>query len=175
MIIKVARSEMLTAKGKYGLKALAHLASLEPGARAQAIDIAEVHNIPNKFLNVILSDLRNVGIVLAKKGPGGGYMLARAPSEIRLGEVIRVIDGPLAPLACASRTAYKACKDCRDVKTCTVRITMTSVRDAIAKILDHMSVADLIARHDVRKNLTPSNVPPHVSPRKRRTQNKRAR
>ena len=145
---------MLTAKAKYCLKALAHLAGLEPGARIQAMDIAEANTIPKKFLDVILGELRNAGIVFSKKGPGGGYMLARAPSEISIGQVIRMIDGPLAPLACASRTAYQPCKDCREVKTCAIRLMMTRVRDAMSEVLDHVSVADLVAARDVRADIS---------------------
>src|ERR1700691_6142559 len=136
---------MLTAKGKYSLKALAHLATLQPGETTQAMDIAEAHNIPKKFLDAILGDLRNAGIVFSKKGPGGGYMLARAPSDITVGHVIRTIDGPLAPLACASRTAYQRCRDCKNVRTCTVRLMMTRVRDAMSDVLDRVSVADMVA------------------------------
>jgi Rrf2 family protein len=139
---------MLTAKGKYGLKALAHLATLQPGQTTQAMDIAEAHNIPKKFLDAILGDLRNAGIVFSKKGPGGGYMLARAPSDIKLGYVIRTIDGPLAPIACASRTAYQACRDCKNVKTCTVRLMMTRVRDAMSEVLDRVTIADMVAMGD---------------------------
>lgn len=137
--------KMLTARGKYCLKALACLASLEPGARMQAIQIAAANNIPKEFLNAILGDLRRGGVVFSKKGPGGGYMLAQAPSEIQVGDVIRMIDGPLAPLACASRTAFRPCVDCRDVKTCTIRRMMTRVRDATSNILDQLSIADLVA------------------------------
>jgi Rrf2 family protein len=136
---------MLTAKGKYGLKALAHLATLQPGETTQAMDIAEAHNIPKKFLDAILGDLRNAGIVFSKKGPGGGYMLARAPGDIKIGHVIRTIDGPLAPIACASRTAYQACRDCKSVKTCTVRLMMTEVRDAMSEVLDRLTIADMAA------------------------------
>jgi Rrf2 family protein len=136
---------MLTAKGKYSLKALAHLAALEPGATAQASEIASAHNIPKKFLDAILGELRNAGIVHSRKGPGGGYMLARAPGEIKIGRVIRVIDGPLAPIACASRTAFQPCRDCRDVKACAVRQMMTTVRDAISDVLDRVTLADLHA------------------------------
>jgi Rrf2 family protein len=139
---------MLTAKGKYGLKALAHLATLEPGATTQAADIAEAHNIPKKFLDAILGELRNAGIVFSKKGPGGGYMLARASSDITIGQVIRTIDGPLAPIACASRTAYQPCRDCRNVKACTVRLTMARVRDAMSDVLDRLTVADMVAMGD---------------------------
>ncbi len=136
---------MLTAKGKYGLKALAHLATLQPGETTQAMDIAEAHNIPKKFLDAILGDLRNAGIVFSKKGPGGGYRLARAPGEIKIGQVIRTIDGPLAPIACASRTAYQPCRDCKSIKTCTVRLMMTKVRDAMSDVLDRLTIADMAA------------------------------
>jgi Rrf2 family protein len=136
---------MLTAKGKYSLKALGHLATLEPGATAQAIDIAATNNIPKKFLDAILGELRNAGIVYSRKGPGGGYMLARAPSQIKIGHVIRTVDGPLAPIACASRTAYQPCQDCKNVKSCTVRLTMTKVRDAISDVLDRVTLADMVA------------------------------
>lgn len=139
---------MLTAKGKYSLKALAHLATLQPGETIQAIDIAEAHNIPKKFLDAILGDLRNAGIVFSKKGPGGGYMLARAASDIEIGHVIRTIDGPLAPIACASRTAYQPCRDCKSVKSCTVRLMMTKVRDAMSEVLDQLTVADMVAAVD---------------------------
>jgi Rrf2 family protein len=136
---------MLTAKGKYGLKALVHLSSLAAGETAQAIDIAEANNIPKKFLDAILGELRNAGIVHSKKGPGGGYMLARPPGEIKLGYVIRTLDGPLAPIACASRTAYQPCEDCADVNACAVRLTMVKVRDAMSDILDRLTLADMLA------------------------------
>jgi Rrf2 family protein len=135
---------MLTAKGKYSLKALAHLATIEAGETTQAVEISEAENIPKKFLDAILGELRNAGIVYSRKGPGGGYRLARAPSEIKIGHVIRTIDGPLAPIACASRTAYQPCRDCSDVKACTVRLMMTKVRDATSDVLDRVTLADMI-------------------------------
>jgi len=146
---------MLTAKGKYGLKALFYLAALAPEATTQAIDIAEANNIPKKFLDAILGELRNAGIVHSRKGPGGGYRLARAPAEIKIGRVIRVIDGPLAPIACASRTAYQPCRDCKDIKACTVRLTMTRVRDAMADVLDRVSLADMVASNRPRRGTPP--------------------
>ena len=136
---------MLTAKGKYSLKALAHLAMLAPGTTMQAIDIAKANNIPKKFLDAILGELRNAGIVYSRKGPGGGYKLARAPSEIKIGHVIRTIDGPLAPLACASRTAYQPCRDCKDVKACTIRLMMMKVRDSMSAVLDRATIAEMVA------------------------------
>src|ERR1700683_945853 len=135
---------MLTAKGKYSLKALAHLATLDSQAMTQANDIAKANGIPKKFLDAILGELRNAGIVQSQRGPGGGDRLARVPSEIRIGHVIRTIDGPLAPIACASRTAYQPCRDCKDVKACTVRLTMMKVRDAMSEVLDRVSVADMV-------------------------------
>src|ERR1700674_3802019 len=142
---------MLTAKGKYSLKALAHLAALDTQAMTQAIDIAEANGIPKKFLDAILGELRNAGIVQSQKGPGGGYRLARGPGGIKIGQGIRTIDGPLAPMACASRTAYQPCRDCSDVKACSVRLMMTKVRDAISDVLDRVTLADMIARGGRRK------------------------
>jgi Rrf2 family protein len=143
--LSLALKRMLTAKGKYSLKALAHLAALDTQAMTQAIDIAEASGIPKKFLDAILGELRNAGIVQSQKGPGGGYRLARVPSEIRIGHVIRTIDGPLAPIACASRTAYQPCRDCSDVRACGVRLMMTRVRDAISDVLDRVTLADMVA------------------------------
>jgi Rrf2 family protein len=134
---------MLTRKGKYGLKALVHLAALPEGRLAFVTDIAEANNIPKKFLDGILGDLRKAGFVRSKTGKDGGYMLARAPEDIRIGHVIRVLDGPLAPIACASRTAYQRCDDCKSEKKCTVRLMMLEVRNAIATILDHRTLAEM--------------------------------
>ena len=132
---------MLTNKGKYGLKALIALASLPPGETAFSNEIASANNIPKKFLDTILLELRNAGIVRSKKGPTGGYSLSRPASEIRIGHAIRVIDGPLAPI----RSAFEACDDCLDPETCLVRRSMTEVRDAIAEILDNTTLEHLIA------------------------------
>jgi Rrf2 family protein len=136
---------MLTAKGKYALKALIYLSTLEPGEKAQGLAISKAGNIPKKFLDAILGELRNAGVVFARKGPGGGYMLARAASDIKIGHVVRAIDGPLAPIGCASRSAYEPCTDCKSVKACAVRFTMMKVRDAISGVLDRMTIADMVA------------------------------
>src|ERR1700742_49988 len=145
---------MLTAKGKYALKALIYLSTLEPGEKAQGLAVAKAGNIPKKFLNAILGELRTAGVVYAKKGPGGGYMLARAASDIKIGHVVRAIDGPLAPIACASRSAYTPCADCRSVKACAVRFTMAKVRDAVSGVLDRMTIADMVAMSE-GGNVTP--------------------
>lgn len=139
---------MLTNKGKYGLKALVHLATLPPGQTAQSIEIATANNVPKKFLDAILGELRVAGMIVTRKGKNGGYMLSRPPAEIMAGAAIRALDGPLAPIACASRTGYRPCSDCSDVKACSIRLLMTEVRDLSAKLLDNTSIADM-RRHVV--------------------------
>ncbi len=133
---------MLTAKGKYGLKALVYLAQFPEGRLALVTDIANANNIPKKFLDAILGELRNAGFVQSRKGKGGGYRLARLPEQIKVGSVVRVLDGPLAPYPCASHTRYVPCGDC-DVATCQVRHMMLNVRNAIAEVLDSTTLAQM--------------------------------
>ncbi len=139
---------MLTNKGKYGLKAMVHLAGVEPGALAQVADIAERNAISKKFLDHILTELRHAGLVYSKKGKGGGYALAKPPHAIRVGAIVRVLDGPLAPIPCASVTAFRACEDCADLNTCVVRRIMVEARNAVAAVLDHRTLAELRALTD---------------------------
>ncbi|MFC3691759.1 RrF2 family transcriptional regulator [Chenggangzhangella methanolivorans] len=134
---------MLTKKAKYGLKAMAHLAKLPQGSPAFVADIASAIGAPKKFLDAILGELRNAGMLWSKKGKTGGYMLARRPEEIAVGAILRVLDGPLAPIACASKSAFSACQDCEDQETCEVRLVMLEVREAIADVLDRASLAEL--------------------------------
>lgn len=116
------------------------LASLAQGETAFVSDIAARNNIPKKFLDSILLELRNEGMLRSKKGPGGGYALSKSASDIYIGQVIRALDGPLAPIRCASRSAFEACEDCEDPDTCQVRRSMTDVRDAMASVLDTMTL-----------------------------------
>jgi len=134
---------MLTKKGKYGLKAMIHLAGFPLGQPVLVTDIAEQNGIPKKFLDTILGDLKNAGFLHSKKGKGGGYTLGRPASEIRVGHIIRVLDGPLAPIPCASRTAYQRCDDCRDETQCGVRLMMLEVRNAISTVLDGRTLAEM--------------------------------
>lgn len=138
---------MLTKKGKYGLKALVHLAGLPQGQLAFVNEVATANNIPKKFLDAILADLRNAGFVQSRKGKDGGYRLARPASEIKVGHVVRVLDGPLAPIPCASRTRYERCEDC-DEATCQVRHMMLEVRHAIAAVLDNRTLEEMRAIHE---------------------------
>lgn len=131
---------MLTKKGKYGLKALVHLSRVPAGQLVFVNDVAAANNIPKKFLDAILGELRNAGFVQSRKGKEGGYRLARPASEIKIGHVIRVLDGPLAPISCASHSRYERCEDC-DEATCQIRHMMLEVRQAIAEVLDNRSLA----------------------------------
>jgi Rrf2 family protein len=139
---------MLTKKGKYGLKAMLHLAGRPLGEATLVTDIANANEIPKKFLDTILGELRNAGLVFSKKGKGGGYTLARPAHEIKVGHIIRVLDGPLAPIACASKNSYRRCEDCADEKRCCVRLMMLEARNAIAAVLDNRTLADMRALAD---------------------------
>lgn len=133
---------MLSQKAKYALKAMIALATQDDGELLQAADIAERQNVPRKFLELILLELRKNGLVRSQRGKLGGYALAKPADTITFGQIIRIMDGPLAPIPCASLTGYRRCADCRDEKACAVRKTMREVRDAAAAILDGMTLAD---------------------------------
>lgn len=140
---------MLTRKGKYGLKALMHLTGLPPGQSASSAEIAEKNQISKKFLDGILGELRNAGLVHSRYGREGGFTLARPAGEIMVGHVVRVLDGPLAPIPCASRSYYQKCNDCLNENRCSVRLIMLEVRNAIAAILDQRSVAEMRSLADL--------------------------
>ena len=134
---------MLSKKTKYAIKALLALAEHGSETPLRIVDLAEQERIPKKFLEGILLALRNHGLLHSRKGQQGGYLLARDPATIMLGQVVRLFDGPLAPVPCASVTAYLPCDDCEDEATCGVRLAMREVRDATARILDQTSLAAL--------------------------------
>jgi Rrf2 family protein len=134
---------MLTAKAKYGLKALVHLAGLPPGRPALIAEIAEQQNIPKKFLDAILNELRQSGYLSSKPGRGGGYMLAMPAEEIVVGDIIRQLDGPLAAVPCVSRNFYARCEDCTTEEACQVRLLMLEAREALAQVLDRRTLADM--------------------------------
>lgn len=135
---------MLSNKSKYGLKALMHLVGMMRPMLAD--EIALENQIPRKFLDVILLELKNAGFVSSKKGRGGGYMLARPPERITVGQVIRTLEGSFAPIACTSRAAYQPCRDCPDEALCRIRDLMIDVRDQMAMVLDNTSIAALQSR-----------------------------
>jgi Rrf2 family protein len=134
---------MLTQRSRYALRAMLMLAEQPDGAPPLAMNrIATEANVPRKFLELILADLRGAGFLLSTRGKMGGYRLARPAHLISLGEIIRVIEGPLALVPCVSRTAYRPCRDCRDEASCAIRRAMARVRDETARILDGTTLAD---------------------------------
>ena len=137
---------MISSKTKYGLHALMHLCEKYNQGSILIADLAREEGIPKKFLESILLNLKNHGILQSKKGKGGGYQLARNPSEIKVGQVIRILDGPLAPVSCVSQTGYKPCKECKDEHHCGIRLVMKDVREAMANILDKTSLSDVISK-----------------------------
>jgi Rrf2 family protein len=137
---------MLAQKSKYAFRALLVLAKEYGQGPVLISDIAHREALPHKFLELILLELRNHGILGSKKGKGGGYFLARRPELVHLGEVLRVLEGPLAPIPCVSKSAYVRCAECRDERTCGIRMVMKDVRDATARILDQTSLADILKR-----------------------------
>ena len=137
---------MLSNKTKYGLKAMLHLAEREGQGGQIVAEIAERQNIPKKFLDAILLELKNKNLLSSKKGKGGGYTLAQPSGQIFLGNIIRILEGPLAMLPCASANAYRPCEDCPDPQACRIRAVIQQVRDATAGILDQTSLKDLVGR-----------------------------
>ncbi len=151
----------LSKRGEYGIRTLLLMA--EQASEHQPLvslkTLAEKEHIPLKFLEQIMLQLRNAGLVHSQKGPGGGYKLAKPPEHIFIGNVIRILDGMLAPVTCVSKTAYAPC-DCPDEATCGLRMVMADVRNAITAILDNTTLASiaqrrasiLLAREDTDEN-----------------------
>jgi Rrf2 family protein len=139
----------LSKRGEYGLRAMIDLATWEAqNGVVQIKEIAEREHIPAKFLEQILLTLKNAGLLQSKMGMGGGYHLAKPAEQITLGHVVRVLDGPLAPLRCVSQMAYEPC-GCPDEQTCGLRMVMGDVRNAIAGVLDHTTLADVTKRVEI--------------------------
>jgi len=135
---------MLSQKTRYAIRAMQHLADKHGQGPIPLTDIAETQNIPAKFLTVILSELSRFGIVASQRGKDGGYWLGVSPIDITYGDLIRVMRGSLALVPCASRFAHETCKNCVEEKDCRTRALMLQLRDATAKLLDGVTLADPI-------------------------------
>jgi Rrf2 family protein len=135
----------LSKKGEYALRSLINLGIAAEMKRklVQVSELAESEQLPVKFLEQILHVLKDAGIVESQRGKFGGYRLARPSRKIFIGEVVRLIDGPLAPIGCVSQTAYEPCT-CPDEAHCGLRMLMVDVRNAIAGILDRYTLADVV-------------------------------
>jgi Rrf2 family protein len=138
----------LSKRTQYSLRALYALARNYGQGPLLITKMSDDEAIPKKFLEQILLALKNFGLVSSKKGKGGGYALAQAPEEITLAAVIRLMEGPLAPLPCASETRFRKCDECVDIETCGTRIVMREVRDAMAEILDRTTLAMVCRKVD---------------------------
>jgi len=134
----------ISKRTQYGLKAVLNLASHYGEGPVLIASISESEGIPVRFLELILLNLKKRGLLQSKKGKGGGYELSRPPSTVTIGSLIRVMEGPLAPLPCASETAFKPCRECPDIEGCGIRIVMRQVRDSMAEVLDRTTLADLL-------------------------------
>ena len=134
---------MLNQRSRYALRALIFIARLGGVAPVPISVIAADQQLPRKFLEAILLDLKNGGVVNSYRGKMGGYRLARPASQISFGEIIRLIEGPLALVPCVSVSAYQRCDDCFEETTCVIRKVMLVVREQTADILDNTTLADL--------------------------------
>ena len=135
---------MLSKKTKYGIKALTFIAKQEKGTMVQIATISENENISHKFLESILLTLRKAGILGAKKGKGGGYYLLKPANEIKMTDVIRTLEGPIAMVPCVSLNYYEKCDDCPDEEACSVHKLMIQVRDNTLQVLRNNTLADLV-------------------------------
>lgn len=138
----------LSRKTQYTLRALYSLARSYGTGPTLIARVAKEESIPQDFLENILLNLKREGLVESKKGKGGGYSLALPPEQVTIGTVIRLMEGPLAPLPCASETAFRKCDECVDIRSCGTRMVMREVRDAIAGILDQTTLAQVCRRVD---------------------------
>lgn len=138
----------LSKKTQYSLRALYALSRHYGRGPVLIQDLADSETIPKKFLEHILLSLKGYGLIQSKKGRGGGYSLAQSPRHVMLGPIIRMVEGPLAPLPCASETRFRKCDECMDADCCATRIVMRDVRNAIANVLDNTSLEDACRRSD---------------------------
>jgi Rrf2 family protein len=135
---------MITQKAKYALRALAVLAEADADEPVMISDIAAQQRIPKKFLEQILLDLKHHGIVASRRGKQGGYLLLKPADTITFGEILRIVDGPIAPLPCLSITAYRRCEDCDGEQSCKIRHVFARVADATRKVLFSTTIADAV-------------------------------
>jgi Rrf2 family protein len=142
---------MLSKKAQYAFHALIYLAENSRDHPVLISEIAQQKNISIKFLENILLELKNAGILGSKKGKGGGYYLLKAPKDIPLARIIRLLDGPIALLPCVSLNYYEKCETCRDEATCGFHQVMSRVRDATLTILENKTVNDIL--HGGKKNI----------------------
>ena len=150
---------MISNKAKYAFRALLTVAGTPPGQSITSAEIARRYCIPHKFLEQILVDLKKAGILESRRGKHGGYVMMRPADTISFGEILRLFEGPLAPLPCLSRQAYRRCEDCVDESQCEIRREFGRAYDAQRRVLDSRTIADALGDRrgeediDVRQRL----------------------
>jgi Rrf2 family protein len=142
---------MISKQAKYALRALIGLARAEPGRAVLTADLAAQQRIPKKFLEQILLLLKRSGMVQSRRGALGGYVLIKPPEDISFLDVLRLVDGPIAPLPCLSITAYRRCLDCPDEESCEMRQAFQKVTEATRRVLEETTIADALAASDADK------------------------
>ena len=135
---------MISKKTKYGLKALVYAAKQRCRDRVRIAAIAEEENIPRKFLESIMLELKKAGYLGSRKGKGGGYYLLKPPDSISISEIYRVLEGPIAPVPCVSLNFYEKCDDCENEANCEIHQLMVQVRDSTLNIYNNTFISDLI-------------------------------
>ena len=139
---------MISKKTKYAINALVHLAKVWEQGPILIGDIARAENIPQKFLEAILLDLKKAGILASKKGKGGGYYLLKNPTEVSMADVMRLFDGPIALLPCTTFRYYERCEECKDEETCGIRSVFHEVRNSTVRLLKGATLAEIVRRED---------------------------
>ncbi len=139
---------MISKKTKYALNALVHLAHKYEQGPVLISTISEKENIPQKFLESILLDLKNAGILASKKGKGGGYYLLRNPGEVNIADIMRLFDGPIALLPCVTYKYYQKCDECKDEETCGIRDVFMAVRNETVRILKENTLASILKKEE---------------------------
>ncbi len=137
---------MLSKRTKYALNALVQLAKARKEGPLSAAELAERAGVPRKFLEAILVDLRNAGLITSKRGRSGGHTLRKLPKEIHMAEVIRLFDGAIGLVPCVTHTYYERCEECVDEQACGIRDVFVEVREATVRMLKKATLADVIAR-----------------------------
>lgn len=136
---------MISNKAKYAFRALLAVAAAPEGESLTSAEIARRYAIPHKFLEQILLDLKKAGILESRRGKSGGYVMLRPADTVTFGEVLRIFEGPLAPLPCLSRQSYRRCEDCVSEATCEIRREFGRAYDASRQVLDSRTLADALA------------------------------
>lgn len=151
-ILSLAGPAMISRKGKYAIRSALYLARHYGSGPISVEKISDDEGISRKFLETIMQELKNGGLLHSHRGKRGGYVLRQHPQKITIGRIIRLIDGPLAPVRCVSATAYAPCSDCPSEKNCNIRFMMKEVREAISRVLDLKTLDQALRDFDRDEN-----------------------